>query len=53
MNSPNFDFLEFQDEISRKLRMVMESGYLEPDDGMSDPLDEELATEAEATYQKI
>lgn len=52
MNSPNFDFREFQEEVSQKLQTIVESGYFQEDDQV-DPLDEELTKEAQQTYNKI
>ena len=53
MHNPNFDFEEFQEEISEKFQMILESSYLEPEDEQEDPLDAELTPEAENTYNKI
>lgn len=55
MNSPNFDFREFQEDISEKFHTILESQYFQRDDSVEppDPLDAELTKEAEQTYQKI
>lgn len=52
MYSSNFDFREFQEEVSKKLQTIVESGYFQEDDQV-DPLDGELTKEAQQTYEKI
>jgi len=54
MKPLNFDYLEYADEVNSKFQTIMESAnYLDQDFDVYEPIDDEVANEAEQTYQKI